>query len=71
LTGASLHAVFFAQLVEWGPNNRRIRVGYYTRRPGGGPNDWVFAQFAPSMSLEECPAVFRGVQERGGQGHPD
>ena len=63
---------FVAQLIEWGPNNRRIRIAYYTRRPGGGPKDWVFAQFAPSMSLEECGALFRGMQEEGWfEGHPD
>jgi len=51
-----LETAFVAQLAEWSPGvaNRSIRIAYYTRRGGQGPDGWVFAQFAPSMSVQEC-----------------
>jgi hypothetical protein len=56
---------FVAQLVDWGGGNLRVRFAYYPRRPGRGPKGWVFAQFAPSMSLEECQILFQKIQEKG------
>jgi hypothetical protein len=60
-----LEAAFVAQLVVWGGGNLRIRFAYYTRRPGRGRKDWVFAQFSPSMSLEECQILFQKIQQKG------
>src|SRR5258708_1965760 len=58
-----VETAFVAQLVEWGPDNRRIRIAYYTRRDG--PNRWVFGQYAASIGTKECLALFRGMEERG------
>lgn len=60
-----LETVFVAQLI--GPPNgvRQIRICYWTRRPGLGPDGWVFAQFAPVMGLQECRHIFDGIRERG------
>lgn len=62
-----LETAFVAQLVEWSPGveNRGMRIIYYTRRGGRGPNAWVFAQFAPSMTVEDCRYIFQAMQDRG------
>lgn len=60
-----LESAFAAQLVDWGGGHLRIRFVYYTRRPGRGPADWVFAQFAPSLSLEDCQALLDKIQQKG------
>jgi hypothetical protein len=61
-----LEGVFAAQLLEW-PNGgpRSVRICYWTRRPGRGHDGWVFAQYAPSMSLEQCRTIVDGIRERG------
>lgn len=51
-----LETAFVAQLVEW-ESGRRIRIAYYTRRPGGGPKDWVYAQFAASLAPDELSTL--------------
>ena len=60
-----LETAFVAQLVEWGTKNRRIRIAYYTRRAGEGPKGWIFAQYAPSMSIEQCRTLVQGMHDRG------
>src|SRR5438067_947916 len=60
-----LEGVFVAQLLEWPDAVRTIRIAYWTRRPGRGNDGWVFAQYAPSMGLEQCRIIFNGIRERG------
>jgi hypothetical protein len=60
-----LETAFVAQLVEWGASNRRIRIAYYTRRPGLSAKGWVFGQYAPSLSTLEFHEILKRMQERG------
>jgi len=51
---------FVAQLAEWPGGERRIRVTYWGRSEGEGPNSWRFlGQYSPSMSLEEFRSLLR------------
>lgn len=58
-----LEAVFVAQLLQ--SNIHQIRICYWTRRPGLGSDGWVFAQFAPLMTLEQCRTIMDAIRERG------
>ena len=60
-----LEGVFVAQLMEWPSGFRSIRIAYWTRRPGKGSDGWVFAQYAPSMNLEQYRILTNGIQDRG------
>ena len=63
-----LETTFVAQLIEWGTKestNQRVRIAYYTRRPGGGPKDWVFAQYCPSLGLDELEDLLRKIEKAG------
>ncbi len=59
-----LESVFVAQLIE-SPNGNQIRICYWTRRPGRGPDGWVYAQYAPLMSLDQYRTIVDGIRDSG------
>jgi hypothetical protein len=60
-----LETVFVAQLIELTNSHRQIRICYFTRRPGLGPDGWRFAQYAPLMSPDQCRTIVDGIRDRG------
>lgn len=60
-----LETAFMAQLIRWATGEQAIRFCYYTRRPGLDHNGWVYAQFAPIMSLEETRVLLKKIEDRG------
>ncbi len=46
-------AAFVAQLIAWLDGSRTVRITYYVRKEGGGPDAWTFGgQDAPIMPIE-------------------
>lgn len=62
--GGGTEALFVAQLVQWG-ENKRIRICYYTRKPGLKSEGWRFSMNPPSMAPEECQKLFEQMQAKG------
>ncbi len=59
---------FVAQLIEWPDGDRSVRITYYLRPEGGGPNTWYFGgQYAPSMSLDYYQSLLKKLHEKNWQ----
>lgn len=58
-------AAFVAQLIDWGGGYRSVRVTYYLRPEGGGPDGWYFGgQYAASMSMEEYRSLLNRLNAK-------
>lgn len=56
---------FVAQLIEWPGSYQSVRITYYLRPEGGGPDTWHFGgQFAASMSLDEYRSLLGKLQQK-------
>lgn len=56
---------FLAQLIEWPGRHRRVRITYYLRPGGAGPDKWYFGgQYSPDMSLEEFHQLIAKLQQK-------
>jgi hypothetical protein len=55
---------FVAQLLNW-DGEKRVRITYWVRDAGGGPNDWRFGgQFSPMMTLREYRALMKKLNQK-------
>jgi len=54
-----------AQLIEWPGGYRSVRITYYLRPEGGGPDTWYFGgQYAPSMSLDDFHTIMTKLLQK-------
>ena len=56
---------FVAQLIKWKHGHQSVRITYYLRPEGGGPDTWYFGgQYSPSMDLNEFRELFGKLRSK-------
>jgi hypothetical protein len=56
---------FVAQLIEWPDGYRSVRITYYLRPDGTGPDTWYFGgQYSASMGLDEYHSLIGKLQQK-------
>lgn len=57
---------FVAQLIKWSTGEQSVRITYYLRPEGGGPDTWYFGgQYAPSIELDEFRSFLEKLLQKG------